>query len=110
MPKRRSPSRQPGPDWHLAEWLQTLRVRQADVTRLTGWAPATVSDIYHGRTEYYRAIVNTLATVLNVQPFELLMHPDEAMALRRLKNDAMRIAADQRLPYNREQAVDRQAG
>ena len=94
MPRKATPPRIIGPDWHLADWMTTLQVSQADLGRLTGWSKATVNDIFHGRTEYYRAIINQLADALNLQPFELLMQPDDAMALRRLRETALTIAAD----------------
>lgn len=92
-------ARSEGPDWFLQEWMRTLRVRQADLVRATDWSESTVNDIYHGRTEYYRALVNTLAGALHIEPFELLMHPDEAMALRRLRDSAFSIAAERRMPF-----------
>lgn len=94
MPKKRPSTHAPGPDWFLPEWMATLRVKQADLVRSTDWSPATVNDIYHGRTEYYRGVLNTVAKVLNLQPFELLMHPDDAMAIRRFRESALTIAAN----------------
>lgn len=46
--------------------------------------------IYHDRTAYYRGLVNLIAEKLDIEPCELLMHPNRAMALRR-----MRIAAEE---------------
>lgn len=99
MPKKRRIERKPGPDWFLPEWMKSLQVSQADLVRSTDWSPATVNDIYHGRTEYYRGIVNEIAQALHIQPFELLLHPDEAMALRRLRDSAVRIAAEAHVPF-----------
>lgn len=47
--------------------------------------------IYHGRTAYYRELVNLIAAKLNIQPYELLMPPAMAMALRRQREDSLRI-------------------
>lgn len=96
MPRKKVSTNVIGPDWFLSEWMATLKLKPVDLIRETGWGKATVSDIVNGRTDYYRAIVNELARVLRVEPFELLMHPDDAFALRRLRQDALRIAADQR--------------
>ena len=101
--KKRATAGQEGPDWFLADWMRTMDVSQADIARETGWNASTVHGIYHGRTEYYRAIVNRLATVLRVEPFELLMHPDEAMAIRRMRGAALQIAADQRTPFRAQE-------
>lgn len=87
-------------DWYLADWMATLRVSQADIARLTGWSKATVNDIYHGRTAYYRDIVNTLAQVLKVAPFELLMHPDDAMTIRQYRATALQLVADPRRTFS----------
>ena len=96
MPRKSTPHRSIGPDWHLTDWMATLQVSQADLSRLTGWSKATMNDIFHGRTEYYRAVINQLASALKIQPFELLMHPEDAMALRRLRDSALSIAAEPR--------------
>ena len=86
-------------DWYLPEWMASLRVSQADLCREAGMSKSTMSEIVNGKTHYYRALVNQMATALNLEPFELLMHPDDAFALRRLRDDAVRIAADRRLPW-----------
>lgn len=104
MPRKRPTSNSLGPDWYLPQWMATLDVTQADLVRDTGWSPSTVNDIFHGRTEYYRAILNEVANVLHVQPYELLMHPEEAMAIRRMRQDAVRIAAEDRVRFVPEPA------
>lgn len=85
MPRKASPSRTIGPDWHLAEWMGALGVTQAELGRLCDWSKATVNDIYHGKTEYYRAIVNRIATALRIEPWELMMPVEQAMQIRRLR-------------------------
>jgi hypothetical protein len=82
------------PDWHLAEWMKALRVSQATLAKERDWTPSTMHGIYHGRTSYYRDIVNLIAAKLHIEPYELLMHPDQAMALRRQREDALRIVGD----------------
>lgn len=95
MPRKVVPATVIGPDWFLPEWMGALRVKPVDLVRETGMSKATISDIVNGRTNYYRALVNQMASVLHIEPFELLMHPDQAFALRRLRADAIRIAAEQ---------------
>ncbi len=92
---RKVTSKAAGPDWFLPEWMGALNVRAAGLVNETGMSKSTISDIVNGRTDYYRALVNEMARALRVEPYELLMHPDEAFALRRLRADALRIAADQ---------------
>ena len=67
---------------------------QAELARRTGWSPATASDVVHGRTNYYRQIVNEAAAALHVQPWELMMSPADANALRAVRDYAIRIAAE----------------
>jgi transcriptional regulator with XRE-family HTH domain len=86
----------PGFDWYLKEWLATLGKRQADIVRDLGWNKARVSLMLRGKQPYDRDSLNELATYLHLFPHELLMHPDEAMALRQLKVAAGQIV---RIPF-----------
>jgi plasmid maintenance system antidote protein VapI len=81
-------------DWYLAEWLHTLQKRQADLVRDLNWNKARVSLLVHGQQQYTREIVNQIALYLHVLPYELLMHPEDAMRMRRLRDAAISIAAD----------------
>lgn len=83
---------QPGYDWYLKEWLVTLGKKQADIVRDLDWNKAKVSLTLRGKQPYDREAVNELAAYLNLRPHELLMHPDDAMALRKLKEEALKIA------------------
>lgn len=60
-------------------------MKQADLIEKTGWPKSRMSEIVNGKTEYYREIVNTLAAALNIRPWELLMTPEEANHLKRLR-------------------------
>ena len=79
-------------DWYLKEWLATLGKRQADMCRDLDWNKARVSLMARGVQPYDRDSLNELADYLNLRPHELLMHPSDAMALRALRADAVRIA------------------
>lgn len=85
---------QPTHDWYLREWLKTLRKKQADLVRDLDWNKARVSLMLRGEQQYTRDAVNEVAAYLSVHPYELLMHPDDAMALRRLRTDLVRVAHD----------------
>lgn len=80
-----------GPDWYLKEWMAALEVSQAKLASDCGWSRGTMHGIYHGRTAYYRDLVNLMAEKLNIRAYELLLHPDDAMALRRMRQDALRV-------------------
>lgn len=89
-------------DWYFPEWLTYYGKAQARVIEALDWPKSKVSKLYNGLQPYDRESVNALAAFFNIAPFELLMHPEEAMALRRLRSDAIRIAADRRVPFTAE--------
>src|SRR5690348_204233 len=70
-------------NWYLREWMDMLGVKQKDMIVRTGWSKASMSQLYNNKQDYSPKIVNEAATALNVEPFELLMKPERAMALRR---------------------------
>ncbi len=84
-------------NWYLVEWMASHgmagRGAQARMMELTGWTKATMSQLYNGEQDYSPKIVNEAAAALNVRPWELLMHPEEAMAIRQLVVQAKRISA-----------------
>lgn len=84
-------------DWFLVEWMEATKVRQRDMMKAFDWPRAKASDIVNGKTRYNRDIVNEIASLMNVRPFELLMHPDDAMAIRRLREAAARIVENEPL-------------
>lgn len=61
---------------------------------LTGWSKATMSQLYNGTQDYSPAILETAAAALGVEPFELLIPPERAMALRDFRRAARVIASD----------------
>lgn len=81
-------------NWFLREWMDALKVKQADMIRLTGWSKATMSQLYNNKQDYSPKIVNTAAEVLGVERFELLMPPARAMAYRRQREAAVVLVHD----------------
>lgn len=81
-------------DWYLIEWMASTATTQADLCRATGYPKAKMSELATGKSRYNRDIINEVSKALNVAPYELLMHPAEAFALRRLRESAIRIAAE----------------
>jgi transcriptional regulator with XRE-family HTH domain len=71
-------------DWYLKEWLTATDTSQADLVRMTDYPKAKVSDLVTGKQRYNRDILNDIASALNVRPHELLMPPEDAMALRQM--------------------------
>lgn len=86
----------PRHDWYLKEWLRQVGKKQADVVRDLDWNKARVSLMMRGIQPYERDSVNEIADYLNIRPFELLMHPDDAMAIRRLRAEMLRLAHETR--------------
>lgn len=83
-------------DWYLKQWLETLQVSQAELSRRTDYPKAKVSDLVTGKQRYNRDVLNDVAAALHLHPYEVLMHPDDAMAQRRLRRAAESIV---NIPY-----------
>lgn len=90
----------PQPDWFLRQWLDSLHITQAEFERLTGWDKRKVSFLVTGKQPYKRDELNEAARALHLDPFELLLHPEDAFALRRMRESAIRIAAETRQPWH----------
>lgn len=106
----RNMASQPHHDWFLADWLKSLAVRQARMMELTGWDKRKTSELVTGKQRYNRDIINEAAAALNLQPFELLMHPADAMAMRRFRDSALQSAAETRRDYDAEPVGPIRAG
>lgn len=90
-------------DWYFKDWLKTLLMSQAKVVEETGWSKGKVSKLVNGVADYDRRSLNGAAKALNLQPYELLMHPQDAMRMRRLRETALIIAADsQKIPSQQD--------
>lgn len=89
-------------DWYLKEWMTSLDLSQADLQRLAGWGKRKASELVNGSTRYNRDVINEVCAALNLRPFELLMHPDDAMAIRRFRDSALKLAADNNLELHTE--------
>lgn len=82
--------------WYLSEWASAQGKRQADAQRDLNWNKGTTSLLWNGLQRYTQDLVEEASIWLDIEPYELLMHPDEAMALRRLRETAFQIAAEDR--------------
>lgn len=78
-------------DWYLKEWLASAGISQADLDRLTEWGKRKTSELVSGKQRYNREVVNEAAGILHVAPYELLMHPDDAMAIRQMRGAAQKF-------------------
>lgn len=95
-----------GINWFLKEWVDFTwpvgRGAQAAMMKATGWSRATMSQLYNNEQDYSPKRVNEAALALNAEPWELLMPPERAMALRRIRASAEEIVT---LAHDAEEKV-----
>jgi transcriptional regulator with XRE-family HTH domain len=91
------------PDWFLRDWMRLKGKKQSHLVTELGWHKTAAHRLWHGRQPYRRDLVNEVAPWLEVQPFELLMSPREALALRQLRETAHLIV-------QQEEVLDPAAG
>ncbi|PZR37205.1 MAG: hypothetical protein DI526_01425 [Caulobacter segnis] len=83
------------PDWYLQEWMRHFGKIQADLTKELGWDKSRANFIFHGKQPYKRDKINEVASWLGIEPYELLMPPSKALAIRELYKTAERIVQGQ---------------
>lgn len=86
-------------NWYLREWMDATeafkgRGGQERMRKETGWSKATMSQLYNNKQDFSPKIINEAAKALSVETWELLMPPERAMAIRRIRQDALRIVED----------------
>ena len=82
-------------DWYLVPWCEHFGKVQTDLVADLEWNPSKASLMWRGLQRYHRDDVNEIAAYLGIEPFELLMHPADACALKQLRAAAGHIAAVQ---------------
>lgn len=82
------PPRQLSHHWYLAEWAERLNVRQKDAVKQLSWSKSQASDLFNGKQRYTQDLIDEVAAWLQLAPYELLMPPEEAMAIRAMRNSA----------------------
>lgn len=63
-------------------------INQAQLIEKTGINKTTVSLLVNDQQDYNPEYVREFARALNVSPYELFLHPDDAFGLRKLMADA----------------------
>lgn len=94
----------PQNDWYFKQWLEHLNIRQADVVKDLEWNKSKASLMFNDKQRYHRDDVNQVSEYLKIEPFELLLPPERAMALRQYRASAEQIVT---LAHESEQAADR---
>lgn len=81
-------------DWYFREWTRALGIDypHAWLQREIGYSDGKASNVLTGKKRYDKDLVNEIAAAMHIMPHELLMHPDEAFALRRQREAAMDLA------------------
>lgn len=92
MPKRRiaTPPRRLSHHWYLAEWAKRKGVRQRDAIEKLGWSKAQASDLFTGKQRYTQDLIDEVSAWLRLSPYELLMEPEDALAIRGIFQSASR--------------------
>lgn len=89
-------------NWYLREWMDTVfpvaRGRQTKMAEATGWSKATTSQLYNGTQDYSPKLVNEAAHALHCEPFELLIPPERAMAIRGYRDSAVQLVNHEPAP------------
>ena len=79
---------------YLKEWLKAKERKQADITRDLGWDPPRISKIINGKQPYTGSDIAALSQWLGLENHELLMAPQRAQDLKRIREAAERIARE----------------
>jgi hypothetical protein len=98
-------------DWFLRDWAKMLGKRQVDFVRDLGWNKSKANLVWHNAQAYNRETINEVSQYLQIAPYELLLHPDDAMAIRQLRISARQIArvqlaAEPAVEWAAEQPID----
>lgn len=88
----------PRHDWYLKEWLRSLGKTQQWVADQLELQKSKISRKASGTTPYDRDDINAISALLHLQPYELLMHPEDAMEIRSLRK-SITLAAERRAAY-----------
>jgi hypothetical protein len=82
----------PNTTWYAQEWMKLRDKRQADLVKELDWPKGKANKVWHGKQRYNEDLVNEIAAWLDVETFELLMRPEDAMRLRAIREMAAEIA------------------
>lgn len=75
----------PGVPLHfLVDWLDHKGLRQADIVRDLNWNRAKISLIVSGKQDFTGSDLQELGLYLGAKPYELLMPPASALAIREI--------------------------
>lgn len=87
----------------MREWLDTLGCTVTQLRDRTDWTHRIASQLVNRKLRWNRDHLSQAATALHLDPWELLMHPSDAMEIRQLRAQVLR-AAEKRRDYVAEPA------
>ncbi|WP_037568763.1 helix-turn-helix domain-containing protein [Sphingomonas sp. S17] len=90
--------------------MATLGVNQATLIEKTGLSKTAISLLVNDRQDYTPEIIRDVADALNIKRYELLMDPEDAMNLRALRNDALRVVQHAQALTQREEKNGQRTG
>lgn len=71
--------------WYLRDWFATVGLKQHDLVKRLDYPLNTAFKLWHGVQPARADHIADIAALLHIEPWELLMHPEEAMRLRRMR-------------------------
>jgi len=85
-------------DWYLREWVDALDCSITDLRERTGWTHRIASQLVNRKLRWNRDHLSEAAYALHLEPWELLMDPQDSMEIRSLRK-SITLAAERRLEY-----------
>lgn len=79
-------------NWYVRDWMKACDITQAELAERMDLNKTTVSHLVNNQIDYTPEYIRDVAKVLNIAPYELLLHPKDAFDLRRLMADASTAA------------------
>lgn len=70
---------------YVREWMQSVGLKQSDLVKQLDWSKAKANAVWHGEQRYNEDMLGEVATLVNAEIYELLMPPEDAHRLRRLR-------------------------
>ena len=79
-------------DWFLKEWAAHFDKRQSSLVNELGWNKQKASYLWNGKQPYNRDHIQEISEWLEIEPYELLMSPEQALQIRQFRDAAIAIA------------------
>lgn len=94
---------------YIREWMELAGLKQADLVKRLDWSKAKANSVWHGEQRYNEDLLEEVAPLVNARPYELLMHPSDAMTLRQLQAALEGVTRPVKPPENNHHTPRRKA-